>query len=753
MPNYDFLVLSPAEFENVSRDLLQKKLSLYLESFTEGRDGGIDLRSTTNSKNTLIVQAKRYKTYSSLKTNLKKELKKVKNLTPQRYILTTSVGLTPKRKNEILLLFSPFILSTEDIFGKDDLNNLLTINKDVEKEHYKLWLSSINVLEAVIKSRVYNQSKFEIEEIKEQLNLFVQNDSFNSALKILSKHKYLIISGIPGIGKTTLARLLALYYLKNTTNEFIFLNDSINDGYELFNEEASQLFLFDDFLGSNFLANNLQVNEDKKIIQFIKKISKTNNKYLIFTTREYILNQAKTNHELFKTENIEVAKCLLDLSSYTTLIKAQILYNHMYFANIPTKYIQEFIVKKCHIELINHANYSPRIIATIINNKIWLNCKVEDFPRILINYFDNPEGIWLHAFESCLDEISQSMLLVLLTMGTPVLIEDWEEACKSYFKSNKTISSGFSPMAFNTAVKELENTFIHTQADVSGQIIVKYHNPSIQDFLVNYVINKTEILTNLINSFIFTNQYFKIFSVKEKSKSKIFLNDRLSKTLKLNLLNITNFKASNIQGLILQVDNKWKRKRLSLYDFFYEILSEFDYEDSEIKQFIADKFIHFGSFNKAYGEFDELIYFLTRINVEDFPFNKIELISTCLDEISDIDQLSHFSEFSNIFPNTYKHLLKEGEINSKILELVNEAIMFASGQDIFETKEIVENLNLYFDIDLSDEISELEQLDSEYKDTLEDEDHDDETFIPNTDRLDSKGDTAIVNDMFKSLIS
>ena len=44
MNNYDFLILSASEFERLTRDLLQKHLGCYIESFTSGRDGGIDLR-------------------------------------------------------------------------------------------------------------------------------------------------------------------------------------------------------------------------------------------------------------------------------------------------------------------------------------------------------------------------------------------------------------------------------------------------------------------------------------------------------------------------------------------------------------------------------------------------------------------------------------------------------------------------------------------------------------------------------------
>ena len=67
MIEYDFLILQPNEFENLTRDLLQKREGVFIESFTIGRDGGIDLRFTSpKDKKKVIVQAKRYKDYAKL---------------------------------------------------------------------------------------------------------------------------------------------------------------------------------------------------------------------------------------------------------------------------------------------------------------------------------------------------------------------------------------------------------------------------------------------------------------------------------------------------------------------------------------------------------------------------------------------------------------------------------------------------------------------------------------------------------------
>jgi hypothetical protein len=80
MTQYNQLALSPLEFENLSRDLLQKHLNIYLESFTTGKDGGIDFRASAGHAENCVVQAKRYTNYRPLLAQLKSEAKKVKKI-------------------------------------------------------------------------------------------------------------------------------------------------------------------------------------------------------------------------------------------------------------------------------------------------------------------------------------------------------------------------------------------------------------------------------------------------------------------------------------------------------------------------------------------------------------------------------------------------------------------------------------------------------------------------------------------------
>jgi len=59
MPDYDFKQLSPHDFEELARDLVQARDGIVLESFKTGKDGGIDFRRA-RGKDSTVVQCKHY---------------------------------------------------------------------------------------------------------------------------------------------------------------------------------------------------------------------------------------------------------------------------------------------------------------------------------------------------------------------------------------------------------------------------------------------------------------------------------------------------------------------------------------------------------------------------------------------------------------------------------------------------------------------------------------------------------------------
>lgn len=137
----DFSVLSPSEFEALSADLIGRALGIRFEQFGEGADGGIDGRHAPESESVTILQAKRYEksAIAALKREMSKERAKIDQLGPDRYILSTSVAMTPQRKQDLVKICGPAIRHPGNIFGREDLEALLRAHPDIEEAHPKLW--------------------------------------------------------------------------------------------------------------------------------------------------------------------------------------------------------------------------------------------------------------------------------------------------------------------------------------------------------------------------------------------------------------------------------------------------------------------------------------------------------------------------------------------------------------------------------------------------------------------------------------
>lgn len=525
MTNYNLRILQPSEFECFSRDLLQARENIFIESFADGRDKGIDLRFAYNNDHTCIIQCKRYKEWNELKSHLKNEVDKVKRLNPQRYILTTSVDLSENQKEIIFQMFSPFIKSSSDIMGRKDLNNLLNLHKEIEKDYHKLWLASTNVLNLIINKATVNWSSFELENIERDIRLYVENESLNKALEILKKNHYVVISGIPGIGKTTLARMLVYSMLAQDFEEFVYITDDMDNAAKMFEKEKRQVFFFDDFLGSNtFIQQSLSF--ENKLVSFIEKVKNSANTLFILSTREYVLSEAMTYYEKLSMSNIELAKCTIQLEYYTKSIKARILYNHLAEADIPAEYIDVFIEKRSYRELIEHKNFNPRVIESIIKEQIWNTIAPDDFATKIKDFFDNPISVWQFAFEK-LDVAARYALLVLGTMGDRVILDDFQKAYKAFCTlTHDEVGLQYDDVKWRQSLKVLMNCFIKTESRF-GVMLVSMFNPSIADFVVFYLNQNINTVSQLILGACFIEQLYFLFTDKcelAEKNNRVFVN-------------------------------------------------------------------------------------------------------------------------------------------------------------------------------------------------------------------------------------
>jgi len=107
-------------------------------------------------------------------------------------------------------------------------------------------------------------------------------------------------------------------------------------------DEKSQ-FYYDDFLGQISSGEKLAKNEDQVLLKLMSSVAATPRKRFVLTTREYILAQAKAEHERLARSSIDLYRFVVNCEEYGDFEKAKILANHLYFYGVPYKHIEALI--------------------------------------------------------------------------------------------------------------------------------------------------------------------------------------------------------------------------------------------------------------------------------------------------------------------------------------------------------------------------------------------------------------------------
>jgi hypothetical protein len=236
MSDYDFQTLNDKEFEVFCADVLGDLESTRFERFKSGRDAGVDGRFFKADGTEIFLQCKHWVNtpISQLVARLKnKEIERIKKLNPSRYFLAVSNSLSRNDKAKISEVLAPYIRSQSDIFGKEDLNDLLRKKPKIEQRHYKLWLCSTAVLSHLINKPIFDRSKFSAEEIVEFSKKYVVTSHHERAISKLQKLGTLIVTGEPGVGKTTLAENVCLWYLGRGF-QFFKISEEIREAEAVF---------------------------------------------------------------------------------------------------------------------------------------------------------------------------------------------------------------------------------------------------------------------------------------------------------------------------------------------------------------------------------------------------------------------------------------------------------------------------------------------------------------------------------------
>ncbi len=313
--------------------------------------------------------------------------------------------------------------------------------------------------------------------------LFVKTKSFHNSIEKISKLHTVIITGEPGIGKTTLAKNLCLHFQSKGYEVIVLKKKSIDEVNSQFSDSKKLIFYFDDFLGSNFLEA-ITNNEDSEISKFIQKVRRSENNIFVLTSRTNIFNRGMLISDTFKSHNLEYNEYTICTDDITNYERAKILYNHIYKRKLSPELSNVYIKNEFYFEVIQHRNFNPRIIEFITDYRRIENCPDQTYTDFILKSLNNPEIIWEQTYQQQSDKATKILVGLVVFNGGNIHENHLKYAYKNYILR---CSSNEDDFVFNYRIKELLKYFLIRNMDTNGDISYRLFNPSITDFLLNHI--------------------------------------------------------------------------------------------------------------------------------------------------------------------------------------------------------------------------------------------------------------------------
>ena len=309
------------QFEHIVQSMLKAQIGIGVESWgghgDRGRDafyrGSLRLPTTQQSHpGPFVFQVKFVeeanaagaKPDKALLQAVRREISRIttrKNIENCVYVLITNVAFSADLRTKVTEILSSKLRTVEVItLGGQDVCDILDNHPNIRQSFPQiLGLADLETfLSSIVAKPVLERSRGMIEEAKDLAAVFYPTKSYSEAWAVLSKHGFVVLEGPPEVGKTAIARMVALARLSGGWETFECLGP--DDFFQLYSSEKQQIFIADDAFGSTEYDPARTREWERSLDKILRFTDKGH--WVIWTARKHILEMALERMRFAGTE-------------------------------------------------------------------------------------------------------------------------------------------------------------------------------------------------------------------------------------------------------------------------------------------------------------------------------------------------------------------------------------------------------------------------------------------------------------------
>ncbi len=492
--------LTPTDFEAFANRVAGILFNKTIFGFGEGKDDGIDGIDDILTP-TIVIQSKRYQSRTSpasFVNTTKKEIDKIKKASSEykwknhyEYVIITSSKLNPASRKTIRDYAGELMSSDNNIIDGNVLKDfsLREEYKKVFTDYDLIDKKLIDLLKDDNQKCISMESRDYFSDFDSKY--FVETKVLYNLFDLLNKEHIAVLTGDPGVGKTTMCKMIGNLFSSKCDGDYLILErniDEIQDVIEMYNhyfrqETSKKLFVvFDDFLGRTVLDTSER--QIKKLRMLYSLVSNSDNLYVLLNSRTQILNAAKNEDLEFGKliDDKDNKKVTIDISKYSLAEKARIFRMNIEFEfdaqSVSEKKIMnakycELINERKYRIIINHRNFNPRLIGLIASQS--LESK-GDYLEYCTKALNNPSQLYEGLFKKLSDAHKLFLVCLYCFEEYPVRLSDMENSFVEIMQDDN--------YDLREIEQDLEESWIVIKNDESlKNERIDFANPSIIDFI------------------------------------------------------------------------------------------------------------------------------------------------------------------------------------------------------------------------------------------------------------------------------